>query len=131
MKITIKTLKEVFPGINNDKKYEMIKIICNRRLHSKVLEKFESNKLQNIQYHNFPNNIELKFNALNKLINGCGVKLINDDDIWIKYHYHNCIGIYIDMNDKYAPTIIYDTRKEVFLLNYYQAFIREIELNKL
>lgn len=80
--------------------------------------------------YNPPSRVELKMEALNELLCGCGIEPITDEDIWGDRYHGNIIAAYINFGDAYCGTILYDTRREKFTLTSWGDFVESVEAKK-
>jgi hypothetical protein len=128
MAIKFKELKEAFPYLDNKAIKSILKII-NKRYDSNYLDQFESNQKWIKQCFNRPNELELRLNALNELLEGFGTETIDHNE-WVNKYWRYCIGVYINMGNSYSPTIIYDTRDNEFILTSWGDFVEGIEFTE-
>jgi len=126
MTYTIEDLRKAFPEIDGIKLI-LIKRIINKEIESNELELFDSNAKWIMQCYNRPNDTELSMNALNELIEGFGTEAIKNENAYVNKYYSDCIGIYVNMGDSYAMTIIYDTNENEFLITSWGDFIEAYE----
>ena len=57
---------------------------------------------------NTPCKSEIKLEALNELLCGCGVESIRHEFIHVDHYYGNVVGSYVNFGDTYANTILLD-----------------------
>lgn len=58
-------------------------------------------------------NVDEALHRCNELLNGYGVEAVRGRD-WISHYYQDINLLYVNKGDTYAPTIIYDTKKEIY-----------------
>jgi hypothetical protein len=59
------------------------------------------------QWHNEPIKDELVMCAINEILNGYGVEVIEGDE-WKDYYWQNIVCTYVNMRNSYLLTVIYD-----------------------
>lgn len=74
-----------------------------------------------------PHTVELKMEASNELLCGCGVEAVEHEDIWVDRYHGNIVGTYVNFGDTYIPTVIYDTRRGVFTINSWGDFYEALK----
>lgn len=78
------------------------------------------------QCYNPPSKAELKMEALNELLCGCGVEAIEHRDIRVSHYHGNTVAIYVNFGDTYIPTVLYDTRCGVFRITSWGDFYESL-----
>ncbi|MFN5920266.1 MAG: hypothetical protein ACK45I_03080 [Bacteroidota bacterium] len=58
--------------------------------------------------YNRPRKSEIKLEALNELLCGCGVEAVTHEFIYVDSYYGNIVGSYVNFGDTYANTILLD-----------------------
>lgn len=116
--ITIETLRHISPTdkrITEDQAYLVYHLIKTRLI---VAEEgvFESCE----RYGEEVDNI---LAAVNEVLEGYGVEGIQPEGAYVNKFYYSTIGLYVNMGDTYAPTIVYDTEAEEFHLTSWGDFL--------
>ena len=77
-------------------------------------EQYESVAKWIKQCYHKPRKVELALEAINEILGGCGVEQITDN----QWHAYWCDGglLYVNMGDAYTCTVIYNTRKDKWLV---------------
>ena len=63
---------------------------------------------------NRPRGIEMRMEALNEVLDGCGVEAIQPEGIHVDDYWFNCVAVYVNNGDTYKPTVLYGTEREKF-----------------
>jgi hypothetical protein len=125
MTITIEELRQVFPTI------ESIKLILTKKLidglEVEELIEFDSNIKWILKCYNYPQKIELTMNAINEMLEGFGVESIIVENYHVDNFWRNTIGLYVNMGETYASTIVYDVENKEYQLTSWGDFYESIE----
>ena len=65
---------------------------------------------------------DYKLDTINEIIKGYGVEALSSEYAHIDNYYFNIFALYINMGDPYIPTIVYDTKKDCFLISSWGDF---------
>lgn len=77
-------------------------------------------------YH-FPRRKEIKMEALNELLQCCGVEAISVEGEFIDSYHRDIVATYLNTGDTYSPTILYDNRNSVFKLTSWGDFYESLQ----
>ena len=60
---------------------------------------------------------EINLEALNEILEGYGIESIRKGSSWVSHYWQDTRFLYVNMGDTYAPTILYDTRKDKYIVS--------------
>lgn len=77
--------------------------------------------------YNLPRRKEIKMEALNELLQCCGVEAISVEGEFIDSYNRDIVATYLNTGDTYSPTILYDNRNSVFKLTSWGDFYESLQ----
>ena len=80
----------------------------------------------NACYHR-PKSFEIKLEALNELLKGCGVESICVEDRWVDSYCGNTVASYVSVGETYATTILRDNEQCKWKLTSWGDFYEALE----
>ena len=110
--------------------YFIVELITNKDIESSSLEQLDSVSKWINQCYNKPNDIEIKMDALNELLEGHGVESIRMEEVYLDSYWSNTIGLYVNMGDTYNTTIVYSIIDDSFLLTSWGDYYEDVENTK-
>lgn len=75
-------------------------------------------------YHRL-SEVEIRMEALNEVLDGCGVEPIRVEGAHVDSYHFDIVATYVNNGDTYKPTVMYDTRKERFELTSWGAWVEK------
>ena len=55
--------------------------------------------------------------AINEVLGGYGIESIRNESNWVSHYWQDTCFLYVNMGDTYTPTILYDTRKDRYIVS--------------
>lgn len=94
-------------AISEEEAVDVIKIIHNE-IDPLQDERFKKTQAWHNQCYNTPRKLEVKMEALNELLCGCGVEGLEHPNIYVDSYNGNFVASYINFGDTYICTILHD-----------------------
>ena len=60
---------------------------------------------------------EVNIEAINEVLRGYGIESIRKEGGFVSHYWQDTQFLYVNMGDTYAPTILYDTRKDIYIVS--------------
>jgi hypothetical protein len=70
--------------------------------------------------------IEIILECINELLEGYGIEAIRLEDTWINSYHGDIAFTYVNMGETYTSTILYDTKRDTFLVSSYGDIVEKI-----
>ena len=66
-------------------------------------------------------------NIANEALDGFGVETLRIEGGWTNSYWRDCVALYVNLGETYAPTIIYDITTDKFRVCSWGAFYESID----
>lgn len=74
-----------------------------------------------------PKQLDLILEALNVVLKGHGIEPLSLEGVWNSRYFGTVLALYVNTGDPYAPTILYDTELDRFVLSCQGDFLEMLE----
>jgi hypothetical protein len=70
-----------------------------------------------------PDAADAALETADAMLDGMGVEPLTPENAYVDRYYNNIVALYVNMGDTYAPTILYDTEYEQFMVTSWGDFL--------